>query len=48
MKITYEEDQFGYVNVRAEGQEFISKTNVWHMELAHLDSEQGSEYLSPV
>ncbi|MBQ2745056.1 MAG: flagellar hook-associated protein FlgK [Lachnospiraceae bacterium] len=48
VKITYEEDQFGYVNVRAEGQEFISKTNVWHMELAHLDSEQGSEYLSPV
>lgn len=48
IKITYEEDEFGYVTVRAEGQEFVSKSNVWHMELAHLDSDQGSEYLSPV
>lgn len=48
IKITYEEDEHGYVNVRAEGQEFISKTNVWHIDLAHLDSENGSEYLSPV
>ncbi len=48
IKITYEEDHHGYVTVRAEGQEFISKTNVWHLGLAHLNSEQGSEYLSPV
>lgn len=48
IKIDYSEDENGYVNVRAEGQEFISKTNVWHMELAHLNSEDGSEYLSPV
>lgn len=48
VKITYDEDEHSYVNVRAEGVEFISKTNVWHIELAHLDSDQGSEYLSPV
>lgn len=48
IKITYDEDDDGYVSVRAEGQEFISDAGVWHMELAHLDSDQGSEYLSPV
>lgn len=48
VKITYSEDENGYMHVRAEGQEFISEAGVWHMELAHLDSDQGSEYLSPV
>ncbi len=48
MKIDYDEDQYGYVTVRAEGQEFVTVAGVWHMGMAHLDSEQGSEYLSPV
>ena len=48
VKIDYEEDVNGYVTVRVEGQEMVSRPSVWHMELAHLDSEQGSEYLSPV
>lgn len=48
VKISYSEDESGYMHVRAEGQEFISESGVWHMELAHLDSDQGSEYLSPV
>ncbi len=48
LKIDYTEDEDGYVTVRAEGQEFVSRTNIWHIELAHLDSDQGSEYLSPV
>lgn len=48
MRIDYDEDQYGYVTVRAEGQEFITVAGVWHMGMSHLDSEQGSEYLSPV
>ena len=48
VKITYTENQYGYISVRAEGQEFISEAGVWHMELAYLDSDQGSDYLSPV
>ena len=48
VKITYSEDENGYMNVRAEGQEFISKAGVWHMELAHLEGDEGSTYLSPV
>ncbi len=48
LKIDYSEDENGYVHVRAEGVEFISRTNVWHIELAHLNGEDGSEYLSPV
>lgn len=48
VKITYSEDESGYMNVRAEGQEFISKAGVWHMELAHLEGDEGSTYLSPV
>lgn len=48
IKIQYDEDDNGYVTVRAEGQEFISQANVWHIELAHLDSDKGSEYFSPV
>lgn len=48
MKIDYDEDQYGYVTVRAEGQEFVTVAGVWHMGMAHLNSDQGSEYLSPV
>lgn len=48
IKIDYNEDAHGYVTVRAEGQEFISKTNIWHIELKHLNSDRGSEYTSPV
>ena len=48
IKITYTEDENGYMHIRAEGQEFVSEVGVWHMELGHLDSDQGSEYLSPV
>ncbi len=48
VKIDYDEDQYGYVTVRAEGQEFVTIAGVWHMGMAHLNSDQGSEYLSPV
>lgn len=48
VKIAYDEDEDGYVTVRAEGQEFVTTAGVWHMELAHLDSDEGSQYLSPV
>lgn len=49
VKIAYEEDDNGYVTVRAEGQEFVTVAGVWHMELGQLEgAEQDSQYLSPV
>ena len=49
IKIAYDEDDNGYVTVRAEGQEFVTLAGVWHMELAQVEgAAQDSQYLSPV
>ena len=49
VKIAYDEDDNGYVTVRAEGQEFITVAGVWHMEMAQIEgAAQDSQYLSPV
>lgn len=48
IEISYTEDEYGFVNVRAEGQEFIIRTGVFHMGTEQLNGEQDSNYLSPV
>lgn len=47
-KIDYSEGEFGVVTVRVEGTSFVVKDGVFHMGTAQLNSEQGSNYLSPV
>ncbi len=46
--ISYEEDQYGQVTVRAEGEEFVTKGGCFHMSVAQLNIEDGSGYLTPV
>ncbi len=46
--ISYEEDQYGQVTVRAEGEEFVTKGGCFHMGVAQLNIEDGSGYLTPV
>lgn len=48
IEITYTEDEHGFVNVRAEGQEFIIKTGVFYMGTEQLNADKNSNYLSPV
>lgn len=48
IEISYTEDEHGFVSVRAEGQEFIIRTGVFHMGTEQLNGEQDSNYLSPV
>lgn len=46
--ISYTEDEYGFINVRAEGQEFIIKTGVFHIGTEQLNADKNSNYLSPV
>lgn len=48
INISYEEDEYGIVTVRTEGQEFVTKGGVFHMGTAQLDIENDSGYLTPV
>lgn len=48
IEISYTENEHGFVSVRAEGQEFIIESGVFHMGTEQLGAEQDSNYLSPV
>lgn len=48
IKISYKEDQDGFVSVRVEGQEFIMEGGVFHMGVDTLDTANDSLYLTPV
>lgn len=46
VKITYDEDENHYVNVKIEGVPFITEGGVYHMATAQIDGGKNSSYLS--
>ncbi len=48
ISITYEENEDGYVRIRAEGEEFVTKGGCFHMGLEQLNGQDGSVYVTPV
>ena len=48
IEISYVENEHGFVTVRAEGQEFIIESGVFHMSTEQLDADKNSNYLTPV
>lgn len=48
ISIKYTEDESGYVTVRAEGEEFITRGGYFPMGLEQLNTEDGSGYVTPV
>lgn len=48
ISITYEEDENGYVRIRAEGEEFVTKGGCFHMDVAQLNAQDSSTFYTPV
>ena len=48
ISISYSEDENGFVTIRAEGEEFVTKGGCFHMSVAELNAENGSTYATPV
>lgn len=48
IEISYTENEHGFVSVKAEGQEFIIESGVFHMGTEQLNADKDSNYLSPV
>lgn len=46
--ISYAEDEFGCVTVRAEGQQFVTRGGVFHMDVAEVNGADGSTYSTPI
>lgn len=46
--IQYSEDENGYVTIRAEGEEFVTKGGCFQMDVAELNGEDGSTYATPI
>lgn len=48
ISIQYSEDENGYMIIKAEGEEFVTKGGCFHMDVKELDGENGSTYATPV
>jgi flagellar hook-associated protein 1 FlgK len=48
ISIVYDEDETGFVRIRAEGEEFVTKGGCFHMAVDQMNAEDGSTYETPV
>lgn len=48
ISIVYQEDENGYITIRAEGEEFVTKGGCFHMGVEQLNGADGSVFTTPV
>ena len=48
ISIVYEEEENGFLRIRAEGEEFVTKGGSFHMGVSQLNGKDGSVYETPI